>query len=72
MGLFDRKKSEPSPVVKVKLMGVRTAENTGVMATYNSTLYCFLLQRADGSRELVEYSHKDKELADLLPLIPMD
>ena len=72
MGLFDRKKPEPSPIVKVKLLGVRTAVNTGVLATWNSTLFCFLIQRADGSRELIECKKDDKEFQELILLIPMD
>ena len=42
----------------VKVLGVRTAEETKVLATYNSSVYCCLVIYNDGSRELVEVPHK--------------
>lgn len=56
MGLLNDLKNPKPPegLVRVKVLGVRTAEETKVMATYNSTIYCCLLMYADGHRELTE------------------
>ena len=69
MGLLGKK--ETLPINRVKFMGVRTAEQTKILATYNSTLYCFLIEYEDGSRELVEYNGGDKKLNELLQYIDM-
>lgn len=52
MGLFSGSQGKSISVVKV--LGVRTAEETKVMATYNSTVYCILIVYSDDSRELLE------------------
>lgn len=44
---------------KVKVFGVRTAHETKVFATYNSTVYCCMFMYSDGSRELKELSTKE-------------
>lgn len=56
MGLLNDLKNPKPPegLERVKVLGVRTAEETKVMATYNSTIYCCLLIFADGHRELIE------------------
>lgn len=41
-------------VLKARIVGVRTAEQTKVMATYNFGIYSILVQYVDGSKELVE------------------
>ena len=42
----------------VKVLGIRTAEETKVLATYNSSVYCILVIYNDGSRELLELPYK--------------
>ena len=51
----------------VKVLGVRTAEQTRVLATYNSSVYCCLVLYSDGSREIVECD--TKEMKKYLPYI---
>ena len=53
-------------------MGIRTAEQTKVLATYNSTLYCFLVEYDNGDRAILEYHAGDKEIKELLYMIDMD
>lgn len=49
MALFNNRQ-----IAKVKVIGVRTAEQTKVMATYNSTIYCVAILFTDGARALDE------------------
>jgi len=67
MGFIKKKE-----ISRVKFMGVRTAEQTKVLATYNSSMYCFLIEYTDGSRVLRDYQAKDKELQEILQYIDMD
>lgn len=67
MGLFKKKE-----IARVKFLGVRTAEETKIMATYNSTVYCFLIEYADGSRAVREFGGDDKALPEVLSFIDMD
>jgi len=53
MGLFSAKE-----ISVVKVLGVRTAEETKVLATVNSTIYCLLIVYTDGTRELEEVEAK--------------
>lgn len=59
MGLFN--KPESKQIAKVKVLGVRTAENTGIFATYNSAVYCVLVEYNDGTRAVDECSAKGME-----------
>lgn len=45
----------------VVVLGVRTAEQTKVIATYNSSVYCLMVEYEDGSRKLVECNAKEME-----------
>lgn len=54
MALFGNKKE----LALVKVLGVRTAEETKVLATYNSTIYCLLLLYTDNTREVIECDAK--------------
>lgn len=65
------KKEEPK-IRKVKLLGVRTTEQTKIMATYNSTLYCFLIEYENGNRAIREFQADDKEIKELIMYIDMD
>ena len=56
MALFG--KSTPKQIARVKVLGVRTAEETKVLGTYNSTVYCLVVVYADGERTLVECDSK--------------
>ena len=53
----------------VKVLGVRTAEETKILATYNATVYCLLIQYSDGSRSLFECN--TKEMAKYIDYIAM-
>ena len=53
----------------VKVLGVRTGEQTKVLATYNSSVYCMLVEYADGSRKIVEC--ETGEMGQYLPFISM-
>lgn len=44
--------------VRAVVLGVRSAEQTKVLATYNSTMYSLLVEYSDGSRELLELDAK--------------
>lgn len=48
-------------LVSIKVLGVRAAEQTKVLATYNSTVYCLLLLYSDGSRALEECNAKEMQ-----------
>ncbi len=54
---------------KAVVLGIRTAENTRVLATVNSTMYALLVEYSDGSRELLELDAKG--MAPYLSLIRM-
>ena len=51
----------------VVVLGVRTAEQTKVIATYNSTVYCLMVEYENGSRNLVECD--TKEMKKYLPYV---
>ena len=46
-------------IERVRVIGVRTAEQTKVLATHNSTIYCLLILYNNGERELKECSAKE-------------
>ena len=52
------------PIFKTKtatravVLGVRTSEQTKVLATYNSAMYSLLVEYSDGSREILELDAK--------------
>ena len=56
--------------VRVKVLGVRTAHETKVLATYNSSVYCILIEFDDGHRELKEC--ETNEMSKYLKYIDMD
>lgn len=55
MGLF----GEIREIKKVKFLGVRTAEQTKILGTYNSSLYCLIVQYTDDTRVLIECDGKE-------------
>lgn len=46
-------------IQKVKLLGIRTAEQTKVFSTINSSMYCMIVLYTDGTKELVECESKE-------------
>ena len=64
MGLFTSKTA-----VRAVVLGVRTAEETKVLATYNSAVYSLLVEYSDGSRDILELDTKG--MKPYLKLIPM-
>lgn len=46
-------------IERVCVLGVRTAEQTKLMATYNSSIYCLLVIYTNGTRELIECDSKE-------------
>lgn len=56
-------------IQRVNILGVRTGEETRVMATYNSTVYSLLILYTDGTRSLKEVQTKD--MGQYLQYIPI-
>ena len=56
MGIFSRKK-----IKTVKVLGIRTAEQTKLLATHNIALYSLIVVYTDDSRELVECDGNELE-----------
>lgn len=56
MALFG---SSSKTAVRAMVLGVRTAEQTKVLATYNSAMYSLLVEYSDGSREIMELDAKE-------------
>lgn len=54
-------------LVSVKVLGVRAAEQTKVLSTVNSTIYCIMLVYSNGARELEEVDAK--KMTKYLPYI---
>lgn len=46
-------------IKKVKLLGIRTAEQTKVFSTVNSSMYCMIVLYTDGTKELIECESKE-------------
>lgn len=61
MGFFTPKPVGKS-VSRVKVLGVRTAADSKLLATYNYGIYCLLVEYDDGSREIVEAELGSNEL----------
>lgn len=67
MGLFsDGTKFRHKEVEKAKIVGVRTAEQTKIMATYNFGIYSVLVKFVDGSVELAEVKYDSPEMKTLV------
>ena len=54
MGFFNQQ-----PIKKVKVLGIRTAEETKIFHNVNSAQYSLLILDEDGSRGLVECEAKE-------------
>lgn len=67
MGLFDK---NTKTIKRVKVLGVRTSEETKVLATYNSSVYCILIEYDDESRELKECD--GRKMGEYINFIKMD
>lgn len=61
MGLFGNK--DVKRVVRAKVIGVRTAENSGMLTTYNYGVYSLLIEYDNGARDIVEAKLGSKEMA---------
>lgn len=70
-----KKKGNPEPENKtdkiktVQLLGTRTGEETRVLATYNFTLYSFLVIYESGKREVVECKNGSDDFNELIKYI---
>lgn len=70
-----KKKENPQPEVEtdkiktVQLLGTRTGEETRVLATYNFTLYSFLVVYQSGKREVIECKNGSDEFNELIKYI---
>lgn len=62
-----KKVKRQAGIKKVKVLGIRTAEETGVFATWNFTMYSVLIIYDNGKREVVECKSDSKLFKDLLP-----
>lgn len=68
MGLFDK----PRPIVRAKIIGVRSGEDTRGLTTYNFGVYSFLVLRDDGTRDVIESQKGDKNWDVLIGLVPFE
>lgn len=66
MGFFGTK---TNGIKRIKIVGVRTAQQTKVMATYNYGIYSLLIEFTDGHRELVEEEADGRNMKAYLPYI---
>lgn len=57
MGLFSN--TPTKQIQKIKLLGIRTSEQTKVLSTVNSSVYCIAVLYTDGTKELVEVEAKE-------------
>ena len=53
MGIFD------PDVVRVKVLGVRTAMDSKLLGTVNYGIYSLLIERKNGKVEVIEVEYKD-------------
>lgn len=81
--LVEKKKNNPKPktkkektkptkqvgIKKVRILGVRTGEETGILATWNFALYSLLVIYNDGRKEVLELKSDSKLFKDLLPYL---
>lgn len=67
MGFFDQFK--PKPIVRAKIIGVRTGEDTKGLTTYNYGVYSFLVQYNDGTCDVIESQKGDKIWDTLMSLM---
>lgn len=56
-------------VVRTKVIGVRTAEQTKVLGTYNFGIYSFLVEYEDGSVEIAEEQMKSPGMKTLMQFV---
>lgn len=56
-------------VERVKVIGVRTAEQTKVLGTYNFGIYSFLVEYEDGSVEIAEEQMKSPGMKTLMQFV---
>lgn len=48
-------------IERVRVLGIRAAEQTKVLATYNSTIYSILILYSNGMKEIKECNLKEME-----------
>lgn len=48
-------------IERVHVLGIRTMEQTKVLATYNSSIYAIIIVYSNGERELKECTAKEME-----------
>lgn len=61
MGFLSGKK-----IVRTLIVGVRTAQDTKMFATYNYGVYSFVVEYDNGSREIVEVKGNDPKAKEYL------
>ena len=74
MGLFNEMvkatdkiyNNKTKSIAKAKLLGIRTAQQTKALATYNFSVYSFWVEYTDGSTETLELSSDDKRAKPLI------
>lgn len=69
-----RQSSHPAPpqedkIVTVKILGTRTGEETRILATYNFTIYSFLVLYESGKRDVIECKKDSDEFNELIKYI---
>lgn len=56
----------------VKILGTRTGEQTKILATYNFTIYSFLVVYKSGKREVIECEQGSEDFEKLIKLVDID
>ena len=70
MGIFGPSSTyNGKKVARVKVIGVRTAEQTKIMATYNFGIYSLLVQYEDGTCEIAEEQINSHGMKTLLQFV---
>ena len=67
MGLFSQK--ETKVITRAKVIGVRTAEESKTLVTYNFGVYSFLVEYDDGTHGIIESNPKAKDWESLMAVL---
>ncbi len=58
--------TQEDKIVAVKILGTRTGKETRVLATYNFTIYSFLVLYENGKRDVIECKKDSNEFNELI------
>lgn len=63
---------EQDNIKSVTVIGTRTGEQTKIFATYNFTIYSFLVEYESGKREVIETEANSEQFNELIKYIKTD